>query len=272
MKTSFQTLALLAISSQCNAFSATSTASPALFAGFDLPAPIAKFQEGLQRKNLKKQLIEAAESKNESLVLSLVDELALLNPTPIPTLGMMGYGLDDTTSNGSIVAPLEGKWKLLYTNARDAEAPARTQKDSSDETFGESVAEGIEVKTGQRIDASSGNCINYIQLDGEESENNNKKRPFDLLEITIKMTPMNEKRIRLDFIKGRALNDNAPLEFLKDFTFNFPPPAFGDLLARIRGLDPSVDPQAYFDILYIDDEVRAHRTGEGKIFVQKRDN
>jgi len=290
MKTSFQTLALFALASQCNAFSATSTASPALFAGFDLPAPIAKFQEGLQRKNLKKQLIEAAESKNESLVLSLVDELALLNPTPIPTLGMMGYGLDGTTSNGSIVAPLEGKWELLYTNAFDAEAPARTQEefvkaivfstfaiyniyiDSSDETFGESVAKGIEAKTGQRIDASSGNCINYIQLDGEESENNNKKRPFDLLEITINMIPMNEKRIRLDFIKGRALNDNAPFEFLKDFTFNFPPPAFGDLLARIRGLDPSVDPQTYFDILYIDDEVRAHRTGEGKIFVQKRDN
>ena len=67
------------------------------------------------------------------------------------------------------------------------------------------------------------------------------------------------------------LNENAPLPFLKDFQFKFPPPAFNDLVARVRGLNPEVEPQAYFDILYIDDEIRAHRTGEGKLFVQMRD-
>ena len=98
-----------------------------------------------------------------------------------------------------------------------------------------------------------------------------RKRPFDEFEITIQMTPLSDRRVRLDFIKGTALNENAPLPFLKESTFRFPPPSFGDVLARLRGLDPAVEPQAYFDILYIDDEIRAHQTGEGKIFVQRRD-
>lgn len=219
-------------------------------------APLAQFK----RSDLKKKLIQAANDKDENLVISLVEDLSELNPTPIPTLGLMGYA-DGTSAN----APLNGPWKLLFTNAKDAEAPARTEKNNG-ETFGDEVAQGVEVKTGQRIDASSGECVNYIQLAGDA-----EKRPFDQLEITIQMTPLNDKRVRLDFMKGRALNDKAPLEFLKDFTFNFPPPSFNDLVARLRGMDPSVEPQAYFDILYIDEQIRAHKTGEGKLFVQMRD-
>ena len=235
----------------CNAFS-QSTANlqlPKIFA-----APMAQ----LQRTNLKKNLIQATQEKDEPLIISLVDELSQLNPTPIPTQGLM-----DPSS--TVSAPLNGAWKLLFTNAKDAEAPARTEK-NNDETFGDEVAQGVQVKTGQRINAAQGECVNYIQLTGDS-----EKRPFDQLEITIRMTPLSDKRVRLDFQKGRALNENAPLDFLKDFKFNFPPPSFNDLVARLRGFDPQVEPQAYFDILYIDNEIRAHRTGEGKIFVQMRD-
>ncbi len=231
----------------CNAFSQS---LPPIFA-----APVAQ----LQRTKLKKQLIQAAEAKDESLVLSLVEELSLLNPTPFPTEGLMD------PSKSSSAAPLNGVWRLLFTNAKDAEAPARTEK-NKEEKFGDEVAQGVTVKTGQRINAAEGECVNYIQLSGDSD-----KRPFDKLEITIRMTPLSETRVRLDFEKGRALNERAPLPFLKDFRFNFPPPSFNDLVARVRGLDPSVEPQAYFDVLYIDNEIRAHRTGEGKIFVQKRD-
>jgi hypothetical protein len=214
-----------------------------------------------QRKDLKKKLIQAAESKDEPLILSLVEELSRLNPTVCPTRGLANYKTGDDWSNND-VAPLNGQWRLLYTNAQDAEAPARTQKDD-EEKFGEAVAEGVQVTTGQRIDAPKGECINFISLSGE-------KRPFDQLEITIRMTPLSDTRVRLDFLKGRALNEGAPLPFLKDFRFNFPPAAVGDFLARLRGKDPQVEPPAYFDILYLDEELRAHRTGEGKIFVQQR--
>jgi|EP00979_Chaetoceros_neogracilis_P007888 hypothetical protein len=218
-------------------------------------APFAQFQ----RSDLKRQLVKAAEAKDEALVLSIVDELSQLNPTAIPTNGLMGY--NDVSSSK---APLNGAWKLLYTNAKDAEAPARTEK-NSDQKFGNEVAQGVQVKTGQNIDAATGECINFIKLSGDEG-----KRPFDQIEITIQMTPISDSRVRLDFMRGRALNDNAPLPFLKDFKFNFPPKGLNDLIAILKGQDPKVEPQTYFDILYIDNEVRAHRTGEGKIFVQKR--
>jgi len=233
----------------------------------DLQGILTKPLDQIKRANLKKRLKLAAEVKDEQTIVSLVEELSQLNPTPIPTLGLMGY-----TGGNSIVspkAPLDGAWKLLFSNAKDAEAPARTEKNKDkNATFDDEVAKGINVKTGQRINASIGECVNYIQLSGESEK---KKRPFDQLEITIQLTPISDTRVRLDFLKGRALNSNAPLPFLKDFTFYFPPPKFGDFLARSRGLDPTVEPQAYFDVLYIDDEIRAHRTGEGKLFVQMRD-
>lgn len=252
-----------------------------------LQAPLTQ----IQRNTLKKQLINAASQKDEEQILSLVTELSKLNPTPIPTLGLMGYkngnvddNKPDNTKSNNIIGPLDGKWKLLWTNAKDAEAPARTKRNKN-ETFGDEVEQGIDVKTGQIINAELGQCVNYIQLSSSsssivETDNSNdsssnkkiKQPPFDKLEITIQMTPLSDNRVRLDFIKGKAWNENAILPFLKTFEFYFPPPSFGDVLARLRGLDPSIEPQAYFDVLYIDDEIRAHRTGEGKIFIQKRDN
>jgi hypothetical protein len=201
------------------------------------------------------------------LILSLVEQLAEFNPTDCPTRGLMGYknGNASTKSGGARGAPLNGKWRLLYTNARDAEAPARTNKNQKEEPFGDGVATGVDVKTGQRIDASLGQCVNFIALQGDQ-------RPFDQLEITIQMTPLSESRVRLDFLTARVQNAKAPLPFFKDVTLSFPPAALGDFVARLRGKDPNVEPQAYFDVLYIDDELRAHRTGEGKIFVQVRDN
>jgi hypothetical protein len=223
-----------------------------------------------QRNDLKRKLISAAKQKDkdESLIFSLVEELSKFNPTDCPTQGLAGY--NDGVGRGGTSPPLDGSWRLLYTNAKDAEAPARTEKDSN-EKFGDTVKSGIEVTTGQVIDAMKGECVNYIALEstGDDDESNNKK-PFDRLEITIKMTPLNDTRVRLDFLRGRALNSNAPLSFLRDFKFSFPPAVVGDILATIRGKDFRVEPQAYFDILYIDYQLRAHRTGEGKIFIQER--
>lgn len=255
MKIALPVLTLLTtLALQCDGLSQTTTRTSAISSLF--AAPMAQYQ----RATLKRRLVRAAEAKDEPLVLSLVDELAPLNPTAVPTRGMSGYG----GSLAAVAAPLNGRWRLLFTNARDAEAPARTQQNNN-AAFGEEAAAGVDVTTGQRIDAAAGECVNFIRLTGE-------RRPFDELEITIRMTPLSDTRVRLDFTRGRARNANAPLSFLRDVTFSFPPPAFGDLLARARGLNPAVEPQAYFDILYLDETVRAHRTGEGKIFVQTRDN
>lgn len=105
----------------------------------------------------------------------------------------------------------------------------------------------------------------------EEEGKSSKQLPFDRLDITIQMTPISKNRVRLDFEKGRVQNPNAPLPALRDFRFSFPPAWIGDGLTRLKGKDPAVEPSTYFDVLYIDDEIRCHRTGEGKLFVQQRD-
>mmetsp|Transcript_28128 Transcript_28128/g.43122 ORF Transcript_28128/g.43122 Transcript_28128/m.43122 type:complete len:248 (-) Transcript_28128:176-919(-) len=219
--------------------------------------------DGLKRASLKKELIQAATAKDEARVISLVEKLALVNPTEFPTAGLKGYGDISSTA-----APLNGEWKLLFTNPKDAEAPARTEKNNEDSSIvsdgdNKKIAEGVQIKTGQRIDADKGECLNFIMAEGDN-------RPFEKLEITIQMTPLSKTRVRLDFKNGRALNERAPLPFLKDFQFNFPPALVGDGLARLKGKDPNVEPPAYFDVLYIDQQLRAHQTGEGKIFVQTR--
>jgi hypothetical protein len=224
----------------------------------------------LKRSDLKRKLIQAANRKDETAVLTLVDQLAEFNPTKCPTLGLQGY---KTTSSSNVKPPLNGKWRLLFTNAKDAEAPARTEKNKKGEPFGDAVKSGVDVRTGQRIDAAKGECVNFIQLgSNNNSLDDAKKLPFDRLDITIQMTPLTDTRVRLDFLKGRVQNPNAPLPALRDFRFSFPPAAFGDFLARLRGKDPNIEPPAFFDVLYVDNDLRAHRTGEGKIFVQQRDN
>lgn len=220
------------------------------------------FTTPLQRAALKKQLIEAASKKDEEGVLALVGPLSLFNPTACATLGLKGYKGAPPSK-----APLNGRWKLLYTNARDAEAPARTEKNKKEEPFGDAVATGVTVSTGQKIEADVGKCTNFIQLSSNEDR---KKLPFDRLDISIEMTPVSDSRVRLDFQQGRVQNPNAPLPFLRDFEFQFPPAFIGDFLVRLRGKDPKVEPYTYFDILYIDQNLRVHRTGEGKIFVQQR--
>ena len=68
----------------------------------------------LQRLNLKKKLIQAAERKNEDEILEIVNELSKYNPTKVPTLGLMGYGIGIGDGNGNgnqASAPLNGAWK-----------------------------------------------------------------------------------------------------------------------------------------------------------------
>ena len=61
--------------------------------------PLAAFAAGRQPATLKEKLREAAAEKDESLILTLVDELALLNPSKFATKGL---GVPDEA------CPLEG--------------------------------------------------------------------------------------------------------------------------------------------------------------------
>lgn len=235
-------------------FSFSSPPPPALV-DLKLGKLVSDYSMARRRDELKAALLEASDAKNEALVLEMVAALAPLNPTEVPTRGL--------GEEGAAGAPLDGEWRLAFTNARDAEAPARTENRAAAFSGGDELAEGVTLKTGQRISANEGMCRNFIVAEGE-------RRPFDRLDIEIQMRALDDRRVRLDFLRGRAQNSRAPLPFLEDVSFSFPPAAVGDFFTRLKGRDPTVDPPAYFDILYIDADVRVHQTGEGKIFVQRR--
>ena len=207
----------------------------------------------VRRAALKRKLLDAALAKDEPAVLALVDALAPLSPTRAPTRNL-GVSAD---------CALGGAWRLAWTNARDAEAPARTENRLKAFEGGDALADGVALETGQTVDAAAGTCRNFIRATGANA-------PFDELEIDIALSALGDRRVRLDFLRGRARNARAPLPFLRDVRFGFPPAALGDALARLGGRDPRAEPPAYFDVLYVDDELRCHRTGDGKVFVQAR--
>ena len=57
--------------------------------------------------------------------------------------------------------------------------------------------------------------------------------------------------------------------FGRRLTLTLPVP--GPFITRLLTLFSRKEvPQAYFDVLYLDDELRVHKTGQGAIFVQRR--
>ena len=57
--------------------------------------------------------------------------------------------------------------------------------------------------------------------------------------------------------------------FGRRLTLTLPVP--GPFITRLLTLFSKKEvPQAYFDVLYLDDELRVHKTGQGNLFVQQR--
>ena len=57
--------------------------------------------------------------------------------------------------------------------------------------------------------------------------------------------------------------------FGRRLTLTLPVP--GPFITRLLTLFSRKEvPQAYFDVLYLDDDLRIHKTGQGNLFVQRR--
>jgi len=61
-------------------------------------------------------------------VIELAEQLSLLNPTPIPTLGFKQYKVDFTSATTNQSSKLGGNWKLRFTTASDASFPKSTKR------------------------------------------------------------------------------------------------------------------------------------------------
>jgi hypothetical protein len=153
---------------------------------------------------------------------------------------------------------LGGTWKLRFTTAADA-------------TF--KPGKRGPATTLQYVNATIGTFTNIIEF----RENKGKVRGF---RVVVEGTPVNDKRINLTF--KRVIIDRRSRVGLN--TIVIPLPNFKFLERFSRKKESESDEGEgnseigtrkkregpHFNMLYLDDEMRIHKTGDGNYFVQTR--
>ena len=186
---------------------------------------------------------DAALRERRDAVVAAVDALAPLNPTAAPLDGWRGR-------NGRDACALDGRWALRFTNAADA-------------TFKRDDARGA-ATTSQTIDSAAGLFVNCVDFDGD-----GKLRGF---RVEVEGEALNDSEVQLVFKRVRLLRRSRFPRLFGTITIPLPNPR--RLRKFSRGLigkkvDAS-DRGAGFALLYVDDDVRMHRTFDGLLFVQRR--
>jgi len=181
-------------------------------------------------------------------VVAAVEALEPFNPTADPT---RFFG----TAEGAL-CPLHGAWKLQFTTAADASF-------SSNSTRGAA-------RTQQFVDAVKSTIVNQIDFLGESAA-------LQQLRIVINAKATSPRAVALDFRYGVAhvrrlfgLPVRVKL-FLPLFAL-FAIAKFVRAVLQLLRRQPKAPPAApaQFEVVYLDDELRCHRTGEGNLFVQLR--
>lgn len=187
-------------------------------------------------------------------VLHACEELVAQNPTPNPTK-FLGDRLKGNES------PLDGPWKLLFTTAADA-------------TFSKNSTRG-DAKVQNIVDAKKGRITNVI--DFLPPPRSDRPKLLQQLNVVIKAKALNEKRVELQFKYAKAVFSRF---FGLPIKWNLWVPVPATFITRLivffnrffRRKMVQMPPKAYFDVLYLDEDLRIHKTGEDNIFVQARDS
>lgn len=185
-------------------------------------------------------------------VMEVASQLAECNPTNEPT---KYFG--DKTNGGN--SPLDGTWRLLFTTAADA-------------TFSKSSKRGAATAKNV-VDASKGRITNVIDFatleDGTEPL-------LKQLNVVIGAKSAGKSRVELQFKYAKAVLTKFFL-WKRRWSLYIPVPApfitrlivlFSRILKFGRQGEVKVPPKAYFDVLYLDEDLRIHKTGEDNLFVQ----
>jgi hypothetical protein len=189
--------------------------------------------------------------KAADTVMATCDYITACNPTSNATayLGDKEKGL---------MAPLHGPWKLLFTTAADASF-------SKNSTRGDARAQNV-------VDAPKGRITNVIDFLPKED---GKVPVLKQLQVVIGAKASSASRVELNFRYAKAVLTRF-LFLPVTWTLYIPVPAtfitrcivlFYRIFRRRQAKKP---PQAYFDVVYLDDDLRIHKTGEDNLFVQAR--
>ncbi|GMH95975.1 hypothetical protein TrVE_jg10992 [Triparma verrucosa] len=178
-------------------------------------------------------------------VFETVNLLAESSPTPNVT----EYWGDKARGSEN---KLNGQWNLLFSTAADA-------------TFSKNSTRG-DAKAMNVVTASRQKIINVIQfLPGPEEK---KERLVSSLRVRLKATAEGLNRINLTF-KYVMVKFNRLFFLPLKWTLILPVP--GTFITRILFFMRKSLPKAYFDVLYLDEELRIHKTGEDNLFIQKKE-
>lgn len=177
-------------------------------------------------------------------IVTLIEQLAPLSPTQCPT---EHFG-SNTTGSQSL---LDGFWKLRFTTAADA-------------TF--KPGKRGPATTLQEINATTGVFRNIIEF----KENNGSVRSFNVI---VQGEKIDDRDIALQFQK--VVIYRQPKYIFKRLLskITIPLPNFSLLERFTRRKDKSQERRKdlpSFTMLYLDDDLRIHRTAQGQYFVQSR--
>jgi hypothetical protein len=174
-------------------------------------------------------------------VIELAEQLSLLNPTPIPTLGFKHYGGASPSES-----KLGGAWKLRFTTAADA-------------SFPETEKRGV-VTTSQVIDAEEGTLTNVIDFE---------KGKLKGFRVEVEGEPTSGTNIGLTFRSVKILRKSRFPRLFGEITVRLPSRLIRWFASRNKAEDDrKMGP--YLQLRYVDDTLRMHTTDSGNWFIQTR--
>jgi len=199
-------------------------------------------------------------------IFDTVTELSKINPTAKATEGMADPEYDSSVKS----PPLDGAWNLLFSTAADASF-------SKNSTRGDAKASNI-------VDACAGIMTNVIKFAPNVDEKTGIETPKAVSELRVKLsvTPEGPNRVNLVF-------KYVAVKFTKFFFLPIrwtlyipvPGPTIGNfviglsnlkrrLLRKTKTQPERKRPKAFFDVLFLDKDLRVHKTGEDNLFIQAR--
>jgi len=189
-------------------------------------------------------------------VLDAVDALAATaDPSYQPTKGL---GMPD----GPTACALHGSWSNVFTTAADAVFSPDSKRGGAD------VYNEVDARTGRVT-----NCIDFLPRDHPAfratRQSGLQPSPVESLRVRLSSKATSGRRVELvfRFVKVQ-LNRFFGLKLKWSLTVPVPGPFLTRLLFSWR--PNKRPPPAYFDVLFLDKELRVHKTGQGNVFIQQR--
>ncbi|KAL3826993.1 hypothetical protein ACHAXA_000057 [Cyclostephanos tholiformis] len=197
------------------------------------------------------------------VVIETAEKLAALNPTEELTLFL------GDLERGKL-SPLDGEWKFLFATAADL-------------TFGKNSARG-HAKVKNVVDASRGriiritNVVDFAPYHVVGDDTIVEEPALRRLSIVIAAKAVGKSRLDMRFRCARA-DLTKFFSWKRRWSLYIPVPApfirvivLISRIFRFGGETEKVISKAYFGVLYLDNQLRIHRTGEDNLFVQVKED